>query len=62
MLMVTALSGVHHRSTGFPTSVGNIIVVELRCDSDIAGEQKATESEELLSTHVVGCFRNLSLN
>jgi hypothetical protein len=56
MLVITLLRNAHNGATGSPAAVGNVVVLELGCDSHISGEHEATESEQLLSTHVVRDF------
>lgn len=56
VLVITLLRDAHNGVTGSPAASRNIVVLELGCDSHISGEHEATESEQLLSTHVVRDF------
>jgi hypothetical protein len=53
VLVITLLRDAHNRATCSPAAARNVVVLELGCDSHISGEHEATESEQLLSTHVV---------
>jgi hypothetical protein len=48
---ITALGDTDDIAADIPAAVGNIVVVQLRGNSDVAGKHETTESEELLSTH-----------
>jgi hypothetical protein len=51
MSSITALGGSHNGATGIPAAVGDVVVVQLGGDGDVAGKHEASESEKLCSTH-----------
>jgi hypothetical protein len=53
VLVITLLRDAHNGATCSPARARNLVALELGCDSHISGEHEATESEQLLSTHVV---------
>lgn len=59
VLVITLLGDVHDRTTCVPAAARHIVVLKLGCDGHVAGEDQATESEELLSAHVDGSSREV---
>lgn len=53
VLAITPLRGSHDGAADSPATVRNVVVFQLGCDGHIAGKHETTESEKLLSTHVV---------
>lgn len=51
MSSITALGDSNNGATGIPAAVGDIVVVQLGGDGDVAGKHEASESEKLCGTH-----------
>ena len=48
---IAAFGDTDDIAADIPAAVGNVVVVQLRGDGNVAGKHEATDSEELLSTH-----------
>ena len=51
MLIITASGDSDYGATSLPAAVWNIILLQFGCDCDVAGQNEAGESEELLGPH-----------
>lgn len=50
---ITTLGDTDDIAADIPAAVGNVVVVQLRGNGDVANEHETAESEELVGTH--GC-------